>query len=295
METNHAVLFYGEFVIKAQGDTFVLELNGNEIKQLFAHEQLTFLQEVKTDLAAGDVVNELAAMTRHRALSPEVMRGWIAGIVNHLVAIKGFTPAQLYCFRYKLRNCLDAHLANAAKAVREKAYQSVFFKDAYPVELNLDKAFSLDDHLYRDQPMLKVYRGNYCFHKHFLGTHRIPVFDGQLKYGEGEEFECAKLIDAHTKVTTWLRNLDKCNESFWLPLAHTRFFPDFVGILDDGRLFAVEYKGEQLRNTKDTLEKDAVGRLWAAKSGGKCLYATVYKINDGLDVKEQLDKMFGGK
>lgn len=295
LETNHAVLSDGEFEIKEHGDTFVLELKGNEIKQQFAHEQLTFLQEIKTDLAAGDVVNELAAITRHKALPPEVMRGWIAGIVNHLVAVKGSTPAQLYCFRYKLRNCLDAHLAYAAKAVREKAYQSVFLKDTYPVELNLDKAFSLDDSLYRDQAMLKVYRGHYCFHKHFLGTHRIPVFDGQLKYGEGEEFECAKLIDAHAKVTTWLRNLDRCNESFWLPLAHTRFFPDFVGILDDGRLFAVEYKGEQLRNTKDTLDKDAVGRLWAAKSGGKCLYATVYKINDGLDVKGQLDKMFGEK
>ena len=27
-----------------------------------------------------------------------------------------------------------------------------------------------------------------------------------------------------------------------------------------------EYKGQQLCNSKDTLEKDAVGRLWAAKS-----------------------------
>ncbi len=292
---NHAVLSDGEFEIKEQGDTFVLELNGNEIKQQFAQEQLTFLQEVKTDLAAGDVVNVLASMTRHKALPPEMMRGWIAGIVNHLVTVKGFTPAQLYCFRFKLRNCLDAHLATAAKAVREKAYQTVFFEHVHSVELNLDKAFSMDDSLYQGQTMLKIYRGNYYFHKHFLGIHRLPAFDGQLKFGEGEEFECAKLIDAHTKVRTWLRNLDKCDESFWLPLAHARFFPDFVGILHDGRVFAIEYKGEQLRNTKDTLEKDAVGRLWASKSGGKCLYATVYKTDRGLDVKGQLDKMFEGK
>ena len=59
-------------------------------------------------------------------------------------------------------------------------------------------------------------------------------------------------------------------------------------------LFAVEYKGEHLRNAKDTLEKDAIGRLWAAKSSGKCLYATVYKSEGGLDVKGQLDKLFGG-
>ena len=42
------------------------------------------------------------------------------------------------------------------------------------------------------------------------------------------------------------------------------------------------------------VEKDAIGRLWAAKSGGKCLYATVYKSEGLLDVKGQLDKLFGG-
>ena len=292
LEASHAVLPDGEFEIKEQGDTFVLELSGNEIKHQFAHEQMTFLQEVKTDLAPGDIVNELAAMTRHNAIQPEVMRGWIAGVVNHLVSVKGFTPAQLYCFRYKLRNCLDEHVAEAARVVRKKAYQSVFFDNIHPVELNLDKAFILDDTLYRNQTMLKVYRGGYRFSRHFLGTHRIPEFDGQLKYGEGEEFECAKLIDAHAMVKTWLRNLDRCDESFWLPLAHSRFFPDFVGLLEDGRLFAVEYKGEQLRNAKDTLEKDAIGRLWAEKSGGKCLYATVFKNEGVLDVRGQLDKLF---
>ena len=49
---------------------------------------------------------------------------------------------------------------------------------------------------------------------------------------------------------------------------------------------------KQLRNAKDTLEKDAIGRLWAEKSGGKCLYATVFKNEGGLDVKGQLDKLF---
>ena len=293
LELSHAVLPDGEFEIKEEGDAFVLELNGNEIKQQHVAEQMTFLKEVKTDLSPGDVVNEISAITRHRAVKPEIMHAWISGIVNHLVVVKGFKPAQIYCFRYKLRNCLDSHVASAARSVREKAYQAVFFADSNPVELNVDKAFTLDDGLYRSQSMLKVYRGHYHFNKHFLGAHRIPEFDGQLKYGEGEEFECAKLIDAHKKVKTWLRNLDKCDESFWLPIAHARFFPDFIGILDDGRLFAVEYKGAQLRDKKDTLEKDAVGRLWAAKSGGKCLYATVYIKQNGLDVKGQLDKLFG--
>lgn len=36
------------------------------------------------------------------------------------------------------------------------------------------------------------------------------------------------------------------------------------------------------------------GGLWTAKSGGKCLYATIYIKQNGLDVKGQLDKLFGG-
>ena len=98
-------------------------------------------------------------------------------------------------------------------------------------------------------------------------------------------------IDAHTAtaIRFWLRNLAKHHRSFYLPLSHDSFYPDFVGELTDGRLFAVEYKCEHLRNAKDTLEKDAIGRLWAAKSSGKCLYATVYKSDGGLDVKGQLD------
>ncbi|MBR1870244.1 MAG: DEAD/DEAH box helicase family protein [Kiritimatiellae bacterium] len=292
LEEKHATLADGEFEIKEQGDRFVLELNGNEIKQQFASGQMTFLQELKTELAPGDVVNALAAMTRHNALAPRAMRGWIAGIVNHLVAAKGFAPEQLYCFRYKLRDRLYSHIAEAVRTAREKAYQEVFFDDAHPAEVDVERAFVLDKTLYRNQALLKVYRGSYRFNKHFLGTHRIPEFDGQLKYGEGEEFECAKLIDAHGKVKTWLRNLDKCEESFWLPLAHARFFPDFAGVLDDGRLFAIEYKGAHLRNAKDTLEKDAIGRLWAERSGGRCLYATVFMDNNGLNVQSQLDRLF---
>lgn len=312
LETNHAVLSDGEFEIEERGETFVLRLDGNEIRQQFASEQMTFLREVRTGLAPGDVVNELAAMTRSMAVSPRAMRGWIAGIVNHLVAVRGFTPAQLHCFRHKLKNRLDVHVADAARAVRKKAYQTVFFHDDFSAETqgrgedglsgadgvavgcDFGRCFQFAENLYANEALMKRYRGSYRFNRHFLGPRRIPAFDGQKADGEGEEFECAKLIDAHPKVVTWLRSLDRCDESFWLPLAHGRFFPDFVGVLDDGRYFAIEYKGEHLRNSADTLEKDAIGRLWAEKSGGKCLYATVFKSEDGLDVKGQLCKLFGG-
>ena len=47
-----------------------------------------------------------------------------------------------------------------------------------------------------------------------------------------------------------------------------------------------------IRAHPDTLEKDAVGRLWADKSHGKCLYATVYKEDRGVDVAGQINRLF---
>ena len=132
--------------------------------------------------------------------------------------------------------------------------------------------------------------GNYQFVKHFLGPNRIPAFDGK---DDGEEYLCAVAIDQSPKVKTWLRNADRRLGSFRLPLAEHWFYPDFVGVLNDGRMFVVEYKGADRKSNADTIEKDAIGRLWASKSNGKCLYRTVYKTDSGKDVAGQLNELFG--
>ena len=46
-------------------------------------------------------------------------------------------------------------------------------------------------------------------------------------------------------------------------------------LLDDGRVLVVEYKGGFLATADDAKEKQLVGELWAARSGGKCLFAMV--------------------
>ena len=285
----------GAVALSEGGDSFELMLDGNKIKQQFVQTEMEgFLRDLKTDYSAGDVVNELNALVVYYGISPRAKFGWITGIVNDLVTVKGIKPIQLYCYRYKLTARLERLLSEAADRIREQAYQAVFSfgQETYPLQLDLDGGFAVDAAMYADAPLMKVYRGGTRFTKHYLGPNCVPAFDGEKKDGEGEEFDCAVQIDAHPAVRFWLRNLAKHHRSFSLPLSHDSFYPDFVGELTDGRLFAVEYKGEHLRNTKDTLEKDAIGRLWAAKSGGKCLYATVFKSEGGLDVKGQLDKIF---
>ena len=285
----------GAVALSEGGDSFELMLDGNKIKQQFVQTEMEgFLRDLKTDYSAGDVVNELNALVVYHGISPRAKFGWITGIVNDLVTVKGIKPIQLYCYRYKLKARLERLLSEAADRIREQAYQAVFAfrQETYPLQLDLDGGFAVDAAMYADAPLMKVYRGGTRFTKHYLGPNCVPAFDGEKKDGEGEEFDCAVQIDAHPAVRFWLRNLAKHHRSFSLPLSHDSFYPDFVGELTDGRLFAVEYKGEHLRNAKDTLEKDAIGRLWAAKSSGKCLYATVLKSDGGLDVKGQLDKIF---
>jgi len=66
--------------------------------------------------------------------------------------------------------------------------------------------------------------------------------------------------------------------------------------LDDGRLLVVEYKGEHLRNVPAEIEKDQIGRLWAAKSTGRCLFLMAFaKDERGRDVRAQLDAVIGAR
>lgn len=57
-----------------------------------------------------------------------------------------------------------------------------------------------------------------------------------------------------------------------LPTLLDRFYPDFVALLKDGRVLAVEYKGEDRCCNDDSKEKRLVGEVWAERSGGRCLF-----------------------
>ncbi|MCG3189114.1 MAG: hypothetical protein LKCHEGNO_01382 [Burkholderiaceae bacterium] len=76
---------------------------------------------------------------------------------------------------------------------------------------------------------------------------------------------------------------------FWLPTSFGRFYPDFVCELTDGRILVVEYKGAQIASMPKEIEKGEVGRLWAARSGGRCAFAWVLKDRGGLNVTQQID------
>ena len=126
------------------------------------------------------------------------------------------------------------------------------------------------------------YQGRYKFQKHYFPINLIE----DLK-SNGEEYECAKAIDGLTEIKYWIRNLVRRDHaSFWLPLVHQKFYPDFVCELQDGRMLVVEYKGEAYAGNDDSAVKRAIGNKWAELSEGKCLFImAVDQDNQSRDVR----------
>ncbi len=88
--------------------------------------------------------------------------------------------------------------------------------------------------------------------------------------------------------------MDRPHASFRLPLSGGWFYPDFVAELNDGRLLVVEYKGEVYKSNDDSREKNAVGRLWAETSGGRCLFLMAVKTEEGRGVAVQVNDCITG-
>ena len=147
--------------------------------------------------------------------------------------------------------------------------------------------FTFDPQRY---PARWLYAGRYTFRKHY---YPLP---GELKPElDAEETACAIELDGMPEVKHWVRNLERQpDDAFWLPTSTDRFYPDFVAELQDGRLFVVEYKGGDRWSNDDSREKRDIGGVWAAASGGRCVFAMVTDaVSAGSPVGAQLRLAIG--
>lgn len=76
---------------------------------------------------------------------------------------------------------------------------------------------------------------------------------------------------------------------FWLPTSAGRFYPDFVCELHAARLLVAEYKGEPIKDAPKEIETAQVGAVWAERSGGRAVFAMLYKLSRGLGLAQQID------
>ena len=168
--------------------------------------------------------------------------------------------------KYRLVEALVRTIAQH-RAVREtQAYQRALLpQSGLEFATSSDVGLTFDEDRYGyNQP----YKGPIQFEKHFC---RVV---GDLEES-GEEHQCAIYLDRLAEIRTWIRNTSKQPHSFWLQTSTDRFYPDFVCLLNDGRILVVEYKGGDRVTAADAQEKDLIGQLWAERSDGRGLFIMI--------------------
>jgi type III restriction enzyme len=174
--------------------------------------------------------------------------------------------------KFILAEAIKTKIANYRVDAYSKAYKELFVASNPNIETKSDFTFKLG---YEYQP-LSIYNGSKKFNKHF------NELIGDMNK---EEESCASILDSLKEIKYWVRNY-----SFSLPTSTDRFYPDFIALLNDGRILAVEYKGEHLLSNDDTKEKRNIGELWQEKSNGKCLFLLCSKENLKQQIVDKIEK-----
>lgn len=226
------------------------------------------------------LVNWLDRKVRQNDINQAQMLKWLSAVVHRLVVNYGLSIARLMMAKYSLANRLNFEIRRARQKMKKTAYQLSLFGQTSRVEVDFEQGFEFREGMYDDD---LAYNGSFVFRKHFLP--KVPRFDGPE---DGEEFECAKMLDSLPEVQYWIRNKAGHPSSFHLPTASDRFYPDFIAKLTDGRILVVEYKGEHLISNADTAEKNTIGQLWEYHSKG----AGLFMIAHGARRQAQFKQMF---
>ena len=281
------------FAIRETAHSFEIDIDGNRIAYQFANEkeQLTLNVDVEGWSAQG-LVLWLDRQLRQPDIHQSDLLKWLSDCVGYLTGPRKIHLAALTRAKFILARKLTERIAAIRQAEQGKVYQRYLFAPEAKVQVSFDDGFEFRDGMYRD--VRKQREWHWKATKHFLGPDQVPAFDGAL---DGEEFQCAEVIDSLTSVKFWLRNVARHPQSFWLPTASGRFYPDFVAQLNDGRLAVIEYKGALLAGSgvDDTNEKRAIGRLWEQSSGGRGVFIVVEKQLGDRDMRGQLmDRLSGG-
>ncbi|MDD3925601.1 MAG: DEAD/DEAH box helicase family protein [bacterium] len=227
------------------------------------HDQLTMISLEPGWTIAG-FANWLDRQIPHPDITQAQSSLFIQRVVTNLISTRNVSLKHLARLKFRLRNAVATKINEYRDQQRKTCYEKTLFGQDH-VELMVEPGccFIYDEDRYSPN---WYYEGGWRFNKHYL---RLI---GELK-AEGEEFECARVLDGLPQVKHWVRNLERRPESsFWLQTSTDKFYPDFVAELVDGRYLVVEYKGEDRWSNDDSRAKRALGGLWEERSDGKCIF-----------------------
>lgn len=285
----HPVQLAG-FAVQETVNAFEIDMDGEKVLLRYADSRQLHLNEVSTNATEPDLVRWLEWEVRplEGNILPAQLRKYLVNLVGHLQRDRGFTLTALLRAKVQLAEAIHREIDRLRKIAIAKGFQT-----ALPgmTTARLDEgfryAFTFHPHRYPARP--PYYSGRYRFAKHYYPM----IHDLREKTASGqrsEEFICAQALDAHFQVKHWVRNVEGEERfSFWLPTATDYFYPDFVAELADGRVLAVEYKGEPYKTNDDSREKAQVGRQWEISSGGRCLFLMAVAADEqGRNVQRQI-------
>ena len=273
------------FEVVEQSNTFEIYLKDAKVNLRAADASQIAFDYGSTTITAQDLVRWLDQSLFQKL--PDLTQGqrssYFAAVVNHLMHERGVPLTALAKARFKLAQDIEARVGDLKDKAAKTQFRQLVLEGQWTIEPDWSRPLVFEANRYPVPAGLR-YAGRYQFNKHFY-----PVL-ADLKDG-GEEFVCAQLLDHHTTVKHWVRNLVTEPCGFALATSRGRFFPDFVAELIDGRIAVVEYKGAHLLNDPYEIEKRQIGELWAQKSGGTCVFGQVAKEKDGMGLSAQLDKL----
>lgn len=261
-----AQLTAADFSISQNGKIFEIDIDGKKITErvansLFLHN-VDDAQSVWTNL---DLSRWLDREIPQTDIPQQVLLEFLRRTVDYLTIQRQMNINSLVRTKFLLAKAINQKIDSYRREAYKKGYQEQLF--------NLGKVETKVEHSFEFAPNYPVnlkYDGSKRFNKHYY------PFVGQMN---NEEADFAQFLDSMPEVKYWVRNIERSAHSFSLPTSTDRFYPDFVAMLNDGRLLAVEYKGEHLVSADDAKEKENIGKLWAEKSNGICLFMMATKAN----------------
>ncbi len=264
--------------------TFEVDMEGKKLVYRLADQNPTYNQDwVEAGFTANDLLFWLEPQVRQIGLIPAQLRAFLVRLLAYLTQQRGLPLNGLMRCKFSLVRAVREQIESYRQQAALQGFNYALFEQDELLETRFDAVFEFSPGYYPARP--PFYAGRYQFSKHFYPE--IEDLDER-----GEEFDCAKLIDSHPKVKYWIRNLNKNEAAFRLPLAQSWFHPDFIVELLDGRLLVVEYKGKVYVTNDDSREKRLVGEVWAKKSGGRCLFLMAEQRNaQGQGLALQLDAL----
>ena len=271
-----ATLTEGEFRLKKEGAVYSIDIKGNSIVDRYLQETFALdLADTHTDWTIPKLAIWITQQIPDDMITQQVQVQFVRQLLEYLTINRGLSFNDLLRTKFILKDAIKEKI-NDLKSQAEKSgmQRTLFSTDA---KLKTDFSYSIDFAGKQYIP-INTYSGTE-FNKHYF-----PQV-GKLNQ---EEAVCAKAIDRLDEVEYWVRNIEKHQYSFRLPKADGGFYPDFVAKLKDGRILAVEYKGEHLATNEDTKNKDLIGKLWEKSSNGKCLFLMAVKKNEIGTVDEQI-------